>query len=126
MNPLEIIAVALGLANVGLLVRRSIWNYPVAIALVLVFAVWHNWLPASGAGPGSLGAAAKVVIAGARAVVARAERSSWITRLLERRHYNVVVVALANKMARTAWAALAKGAAFDQVRWNPLAPVSAS
>lgn len=67
-----------------------------------------------------------LLIAGARAVVARAERSSWITRLLERRHYNVVVVALANKMARTAWAVLAKGAAFDKERWNPLAPMSAS
>jgi predicted GTPase len=67
-----------------------------------------------------------LLIAGARAVVARAERSSWITRLLERRHYNVVVVALAYKMARTAWAVLAKGAAFDKERWNPLAPMSAS
>ena len=66
-----------------------------------------------------------LLIAGARSVIARAERSSWITRLLERRHYNVVVVALANKMARTAWAVLAKGAAFDQVKWNPLEPVTA-
>lgn len=45
-----------------------------------------------------------LLIAGARAVIARADRSSWITRLLERRHYNVGVVALANKMARTVWA----------------------
>lgn len=60
-----------------------------------------------------------LLIAGARAVIARSEKSSWITRLLERRHYNVVVVALANKMARAVWAILAKGAAFDQVRWNP-------
>ncbi|MES2888537.1 MAG: IS110 family transposase [Pseudomonadota bacterium] len=66
-----------------------------------------------------------LLIAGARSVIARAERSSWITRLLERRHYNVVVVALANKMARTAWAILAKAAAFDQVKWNPLEPVTA-
>lgn len=66
-----------------------------------------------------------LLIAGARSVIARAERSSWINRLLERRHYNVVVVALANKMARTAWAVLAKGAAFDQVKWNPLEPVTA-
>lgn len=66
-----------------------------------------------------------LLIAGARAVVARAEKSSWITRLLERRHFNVVVVALANKMARTAWAILAKGIAFDKVKWNPLEAVSA-
>ena len=64
-----------------------------------------------------------LLIAGARAVIAMSEKSSWITRLLERRHYNVVVVALANKMARTAWAVLAKGAAFDQVKWNPIEQV---
>lgn len=66
-----------------------------------------------------------LLIAGARAVVSKAQKSSWITRLLERRHFNVAVVALANKMARTAWAILAKGAAFDQVRWNPVEQVSA-
>lgn len=65
-----------------------------------------------------------LLIAGARAVIARAERSGWITRLLERRHYNVAVVALANKIARTAWAVLAKGAAFDQVKWHPLEQAS--
>ncbi len=56
---------------------------------------------------------------GARAVIARSSRSSWIERLLERRPYNVVVAALANKIARTAWAVLAKGKAFDQAKWNP-------
>jgi transposase len=60
-----------------------------------------------------------LLIAGARAVIARSEKSNWIERLLARRHYNVVVVALANKMARTAWAVLAKGIAFDLVKWNP-------
>lgn len=65
-----------------------------------------------------------LLIAGARAVIARADRSSWITRLLERRHYNVVVVALANKMARTVWAVLAKGIAFEQVKWNPVEPAA--
>lgn len=37
MNTLEIIAVVLGLANVGLLVRRSIWNYPFGMAMVLLY-----------------------------------------------------------------------------------------
>jgi transposase len=61
-----------------------------------------------------------LLISGARAVVAKSEKSNWIDRLLARRHYNVVVVvALANKMARTVWAVLAKGIAFDQVRWSP-------
>lgn len=38
-NPLEIVAVMLGLANVGLLVRRSIWNYPFGLAMVSIYAV---------------------------------------------------------------------------------------
>ncbi len=57
---------------------------------------------------------------GARAVIARSQRSGWIERLLLRRPYSVVVAALANKLARTAWAVLVKGKAFDQVRWNPV------
>ncbi|MBV8501163.1 MAG: IS110 family transposase [Paucibacter sp.] len=61
-----------------------------------------------------------LLISGARAMLARKERSDWLTRLLERRHYNVAVVALANKMARTAWAILAKGVDFDPVKWHPL------
>lgn len=55
---------------------------------------------------------------GARAVIARCCRSSWITALLLRRPYCVVVAALANKLARTAWAVLIKGKAFDQARWS--------
>lgn len=57
---------------------------------------------------------------GARAIIARSQRTSWITALLTRRPYSVVVAALANKLARTAWAVLTKGKTFDQVRWNPV------
>jgi nicotinamide mononucleotide transporter len=39
MDPLEYIAVVLGLANIGLLVRRSIWNYPFGMAMVALYAV---------------------------------------------------------------------------------------
>jgi nicotinamide mononucleotide transporter len=39
MNPLEIIAVGLGLANIVLLVRRNIWNFPFGIAMVALYAV---------------------------------------------------------------------------------------
>lgn len=39
MDTIEIIAVALGLANVGLLVRRSIWNYPFGMAMVALYFV---------------------------------------------------------------------------------------
>jgi transposase len=57
---------------------------------------------------------------GARAIIARSQRTGWINALLARRPYSVVVAALANKLARTAWAVLIKGKAFDQVKWNPV------
>jgi nicotinamide mononucleotide transporter len=46
MNTLEIFAVALGLANVGLLVRRSIWNYPFGMAMVSLYLLifWQTRL----------------------------------------------------------------------------------
>lgn len=39
MLPLELVAVVFGLANIVLLVRRSIWNFPFAIAMVSLYAV---------------------------------------------------------------------------------------
>jgi len=60
-----------------------------------------------------------LLISGARAIVGRSTPTGWIERLLQRRHFNVVVTAVANKMARTVWAVLAKGKTFDQVKWNP-------
>lgn len=39
MSPIEIVAVALGIANVALVVRRSMWNYPFGIAMVTLYAV---------------------------------------------------------------------------------------
>ena len=65
-----------------------------------------------------------LLIAGARSIVGRSAHNGWIERLLQRRHFNVVVAAVANKMARTVWAVLAKGAAFDQVKWSPAEPVA--
>jgi transposase len=37
------------------------------------------------------------------------EKYPWLTQLLARKPFKVVAVALANKMARIAWALLAKG-----------------
>ena len=42
MSPIEIAAVVLGLINVTLVVRRSIWNYPFALAMVALYA-WIFW-----------------------------------------------------------------------------------
>ena len=59
-----------------------------------------------------------LLIHGARSVIAhqrRAKRlSPWLKALLERRPMNVAVVALANKMARTAWALAAHARSFQQ------------
>ena len=38
MNPLELVAVTLGLTNIVLLVRRSIWNFPFGMAMVSLYA----------------------------------------------------------------------------------------
>jgi transposase len=58
-----------------------------------------------------------LLVHGARAVVSAAKKkpnpSGWLHELLKRRSVNVVVVALANKMARTIWALLAKGVAYE-------------
>lgn len=54
-----------------------------------------------------------LLIHGARAVIARGKHSPWIEALLKRRPYSVAVAALANKLARTIWAVLARGRPYD-------------
>lgn len=38
MDPLEAVAALLGLINIALVVRRSVWNYPFALAMVTIYA----------------------------------------------------------------------------------------
>lgn len=59
-----------------------------------------------------------MMLHGARSVVMEVERKpsapgEWLTSLSARRHRNVTVVALANKMARIAWAILSKGTHYN-------------
>jgi len=58
----------------------------------------------------------RILVVGAHSVLRRAkhdpERYPWLTRLLARRPFKVVAIALANKMARVAWALLAKGGTY--------------
>jgi transposase len=59
----------------------------------------------------------KLFIHGARAVLRYRDRQSaglsrWLDALCSRSHYNVVAVALANKLARMDWAVLARGEAY--------------
>ncbi len=56
----------------------------------------------------------KVLVHGARAAVLRIKRDrapigAWMDRLERRAHRNILIVAMANKLARIAWAVLSSG-----------------
>ena len=46
----------------------------------------------------------------------------WIEAAQKRLHHNVLAIALANKLARIAWAVLAKGRGFEMTRTADVAP----
>jgi transposase len=59
----------------------------------------------------------EAVRAGARAVMQHRTKqssglSAWLAQLMARTHQNIAIVALANKLARMAWAVLAKNEAY--------------
>ena len=63
----------------------------------------------------------KVLIHGARAVVLRSKRDriamgEWMTALEARAPRNVLIVAMANKLARIAWAVLSSGQDYRAVQ----------
>jgi transposase len=62
----------------------------------------------------------RILVVGAHAVLRRAkhnpEKYPWLTQLLARRPFKVVAIALANKMARVAWALLASGGRYRAPR----------
>ena len=62
-----------------------------------------------------------VLTCGARAVLCSPKAPPWALQMLQRRPFNVVVVALAHKMARTAWAIVANGRHFDSA-WKSTPP----
>ena len=62
-----------------------------------------------------------LLASGARAVLASPHAPQWAKQLLQRRPFNVVVVALANKLARTAWALVAHGSRYDN-QWQSTPP----
>jgi transposase len=63
-----------------------------------------------------------LLIHGARSVIEHAKhKPKWLEQMLLRRPANVVTVALANKMARTAWALVAHGREYQR-QWKSTAP----
>jgi len=90
------------------------------------FAAWIGIVPRedSTGGKQKLGPISKqgdrylrrILVIGAHAVLKqvrqRPEKYPWLTELLARKPFKVVAVALANKMARIAWALLAKGGTY--------------
>ena len=90
------------------------------------FAAWIGLVPRqdSTGGKQKLGPISKqgdryvrrILVVGAHSVLRRAkenpEKYPWLTQLLARRPFKVVAVALANKMARMAWALLAHGGTY--------------
>ena len=90
------------------------------------FAAWIGLVPRqdSTGGKPKLGRISKqgdqylrrILVVGAHAVLRRArqhpQKYPWLTALLARRPFKVVAVALANKMARIAWALLVKGGTY--------------
>jgi transposase len=62
----------------------------------------------------------RILVVGAHSVLRRAKQSPekypWLTQLLARRPFKVVAIALANKMARIAWALLASGGRYRAPR----------
>ena len=90
------------------------------------FAAWIGLVPRqdSTGGKQKLGPISKqgdrylrrILIVGAHSVLRRAQENPgkypWLTQLLARRPFKIVAVALANKMARMAWALLAHGGSY--------------
>jgi transposase len=90
------------------------------------FAAWIGLVPRqdSTGGKQKLGPISKkgdrylrrILVVGAHSVLRRAkqnpEKYPWLTQLLARRPFKVVAIALANKMARVAWALLARAGSY--------------
>lgn len=58
-----------------------------------------------------------LLINGARNIARLAEPPEWVAQMLKRRPFNVVVVAVAHKLARMAWAIVAHGRVYED-RWR--------
>jgi transposase len=119
-----------GIGRIGASTIAAIVTDPRAFRSGRNFAAWIGIVPRqdSTGGKPRLGRISKqgdqylrrILVVGAHSVLRRAkqhpEKYPWLTRLLARRPFKVVAVALANKMARIAWALLAKGGTYQPPR----------
>lgn len=119
-----------GIGRLGASTISAIVTDPKAFRTGRDFAAWIGLVPRqdSTGGKQKLGPISKqgdrylrrILVVGAHAVLRRAkhqpEKYLWLTQLLARRPFKVVAVALANKMARIAWALLAKGGTYQAPR----------
>jgi transposase len=115
-----------GIGVVGATTIAAIVTDPKAFRSGRDFSAWIGLVPRqdSTGGKQKLGPISKqgdqylrrILVVGAHAVLRRArhqpEKYPWLTQLLARKPFKVVAVALANKMARIAWALLAKGGTY--------------
>jgi transposase len=115
-----------GIGVIGATTIAAIVTDPKAFRSGRDFAAWIGLVPRqdSTGGKQKLGPISKqgdrylrrILVVGAHAVLQRARRQPekypWLTQLLARKPFKVVAVALANKMARIAWALLAKGGTY--------------
>jgi transposase len=115
-----------GIGVIGATAITATLTDPKAFRCGRDFAAWIGLVPRedSTGGKQRLGPISKqgdrylrrILVVGAHAVLRRArqqpEKYPWVTQLLARKPFRVVAVALANKMARIAWALLAKGGTY--------------
>ena len=115
-----------GIGPIGATTIAAVVSDPNAFKSGRDFAAWIGLVPRqdSTGGKQKLGPISKqgdrylrrILVVGAHAVLRRAKHEPakypWLTQLLARRPFKVVAVALANKMARIAWALLAKGGTY--------------
>jgi transposase len=119
-----------GIGFIGATAIEATVTDPTAFRSGRDFAAWIGLVPRqdSTGGKQKLGPISKqgdrylrrILVVGAHAVLRYAkqnpEKYSWLTQLLARRPFKVVAVALANKMARVAWALLAHGGTYRAPR----------
>jgi transposase len=119
-----------GVGIIGATAIAATVTHPTAFRSGRDFAAWIGLVPRqdSTGGKPRLGPISKqgdrylrrILVGGAVSILRRAkldpERYPWVTRLLARRPFKVVAIALANKMARIAWALLAKGGTYRTPR----------